>query len=182
MKHKLLIISSLLLGAVGAQPALAQSDTTQLSPTEQLPMTPQDQPAVDRDAAPVPDQAPMSDQAPMPAEQAPAIEQQAPPAYEPPAALEPAPSSWSSTQAQPVNRHDQPLTRSEVIAETRRALRAGEIPLGQASTTPALELRKQQEAAQPAKTREEVVAELAQARAHGEYPDQGEARANEMVR
>lgn len=66
-------------------------------------------------------------------------------------------SNPAADTAKPAPGSTHPAARSEVSSEARRAGKAGEIPVGDKSTTPALEKKKA--AGQAGHTREEVKAE-----------------------
>jgi hypothetical protein len=134
MKHKLLILSTMILGAMGAQSALAQSGTAGATPpsTETSPATRSDV----RDQTLQDKAVPRADKAP------------------------PAVDDTLKTTAQktsPTGTAKAP-SRSEVKSEGIRAQNAGEIPKGDAATTRVLERKKG--AAEPAKSRQEVNAEV----------------------
>jgi len=132
MKRKLLILSTMVLGALGTQAALAQSGTASPAPSATTPATRSDV----RDQT-VQDRAvPRADKAP------PAVDDTIKTD-----ALKTAPTGSAKAPS-----------RNEVKSEALRAQNAGEIPKGDAATTRSLE--KHKAATEPAKSRQEVKAQL----------------------
>jgi hypothetical protein len=135
-KSKLLILSSLMFGALGAQSAMAQA-----FPTDQLP------PSLNEQQSPQP----------MPSYSAPVEEAQ--------------PQWVIEGYRKKAVQSSEPRTRAEVIAETRRAIRAGEIAIGD-QALPVTEERTQ---VLP-NTRGEVVSEIPAGTARNQLKDQRDSK------